>query len=906
MKQQTPERSLQLLTTKIWLPPVRDGLIGRPQLLTLIAQAGQYPLTLVSAPAGFGKTALISSWLQATGISSAWYSLDDGDNDTALFLTYLIAALKSISDVIGQGALAALTVPRKAAVESIIIPLINDLTKFGRDLVLVLDDYHMIDNQEIHRALEFLLDHAPPNLHLVLSTRVDPPLPLARYRGRRQLLELRTAALRFSDNEVDALFRKATGNRLPIEDIALITQTTEGWITGLQMVIMAIEGRSDISGYLRTFIRSNRYILDYLFEEVFRQQPEEIRLFLLRTAVLESLTPPLCDFLLEADGSAVILRQLERSNLFIIPLDNQQTWYRYHHLFSSLLQQRLLQEQPDSVPALHLRASEWFQRNGLPQVAIRHALAAGSYDRAAELIENEVEAAICRSEVSTVMHWIDPIPTEYLRDYPRLLVFHAMARLMGGKPLEDVEQRLREVETLPLADKVEGELTLVKALIAAYQQRIHDSIRLSERALELLPDESIFLKSVIAGNLGLAHLYTGNWAVATRALEQAVEIGLQAGNKMNTVLAMVHLAELAMLRMELLESERIYRQAIELVTDEQGQMLPVAGFGLLGLGFLCLEWNQLRQAESYFRQGVELVRGWGEIGTLQGYIGLAQVAQFHHDYRSAAVYLDEADRIARQFDAMVIDDISVGLRKAQLALAEGELAAVEKWAAERELGPEIEPELLQGVRTGSTWATFLRQAEYITLARLYRYRGRPDLALMVLESLETAARTGNNHWTLAEILVQKALAGHSLKNYSLAVDQFIAALKVAAPAGVIRIFLVEAALAADLLQLARRQLAIGSDGRPKIDGVYLDKLSAALTEQVSVGPDTDLSLREMEVLRQAARGLSNRQIADSLFISLNTVKTHMKNIHGKLGVGKRIQAIERAKELGLLKKDIAS
>jgi len=516
-----------LLTTKLYIPPARPGLVPRPRLIDRL-NAGlraACKLTFVSAPPGFGKTTLLSAWIRdyAPRPRVAWLSLDESDNDPARFLAYVIAALETIDESIGKSLVDALQSPRPPATEELVTALINEIGSVPDALVLILDDYHLVTAQPIHDTVAFLLDHLPSNLHLVIATRADPPLPLPRLRARGQLTELRQNDLRFTPDEAAQFLKQVIQIELSADHVAALTFRTEGWIAGLQMATLAMQawasmpGQENLSSFVAAFTGSQHYILDYLMEEVFQRQPARVQSFLLQTSILDRMSGPLCDAvidipLLPGEGQGVgssqaMLEKLEHANLFVLPLDDHQCWYRYHRLFADLLRHRLQHTQPDLAPTLHLRASEWHEAaaatdGSLMAGAIEHATAAQDYARSARLIEQAAQSTLAHSEIATLLRWLDLLPSEAVRARPRLRVYQAMALLLSGHSADGVETILREAEQTDSSSAIAGEATALRALTAAYQGDAPRAAQLARRALELLPEDNILLRAFAIGSLG--------------------------------------------------------------------------------------------------------------------------------------------------------------------------------------------------------------------------------------------------------------------------------------------------------------------------------------------------------------------------------------------------------------------
>jgi LuxR family maltose regulon positive regulatory protein len=913
-----------LLKTKLYVPPIRPELVSRPRLIERLNAGMTRKLTLISTPAGFGKTTLLSEWAGSCGQPVAWVSLDEGDNDPARFWTYLVAALQTIEtrqgtvSSLGESTLDALQSPRfvqatsaaadtSSVVEAVVTTLINQISIIS-DFVLVLDDYHLVTVQPIHDALAFLLDHLPDNAHLVIATRADPPLPIARLRGRGQLTELRLTDLRFTFDEAAEFLRRVMGLELSADDVAALASRTEGWIAGLQMAAVSMQGQEDVANFIRAFTGSDRYILDYLVEEVLLRQPDTIQNFLLQTAILDRLTGSLCDAITEQDDGQATLEMLERANLFIVPLDNERQWYRYHRLFTDLLRRRLQQAQPDLVPMLHRRASEWYEHSGLMAQAIDHALSAQDFERAALLIEQIAEETMMRSEVATLLRWLDMLPDELVRARPSLCIHHAWALLFSGRSIDNVEARLQDAGDD--ADLALGQATVLRAFVAIFQGQIPRAAELSLEALELLPEDDLFSRSIVAWNLSLSYLVEGDIVTGLQTLEEVAKTSQKAGNVMITVTNLCYLAELYIKRGLLYKAQTIYQQALELATDRQGQPLPIAGMALIGLGELARERNDLEAAMRYLTEGIECIGQWGEIGALDGYISLAHVRLAQGDMDGAQDAIQNAWRIAVNFDATEMDDVLVAAHQAHLWVIQGSgdpghgdpsrLEAAARWFEEQGLTTDVALSELEKRANGDfSFGRRRRTRTYTTLARLLIAQHQFDQALTILALLLTIAeRWGLDGYVIGH-LVLTALAFHAQGDSAQAMSALERALSIGESGGFVRAFVDEGPPMAQLLyEAAARGIT------PEYAGKLLAAFPDAGLTASSPAPPAEmiepLSDRELEVLRFIAAGLSNREIAQRLVLSLSTVKWHTSNIYGKLGVKNRTQAVAQARQMGLL------
>ncbi|UCH10166.1 MAG: LuxR family transcriptional regulator [Fidelibacterota bacterium] len=893
-----------ILATKLFVPPLRPELIHRRQLISRLEEGMNRRMILVSAPPGSGKTTLLSEWIHGNHKSVAWLSLDQEDNDPTRFVSYVIAALQLIEADLGKDAAFILQSPRTPPMEAVLTNLINDIVAISDEVALVLDDYQLVDTPPINKMVGYLIEHSPANMHLIISTRSDPGLPLARLRAQDQLTEIRASELSFSPEEATQFIQQGIGIDLSPNAIGKLISRTEGWIAGLQLAALSMRGRENPNAFIDSFTGDERHIADYLIEEVLQRQPEEVQDFLLETSILERLNGPLCDAVIGRDDSQQILRGLEKANLFIIPLDSERYWYRYHHLFAELLHQRLHQVHGNLDPELHSRASEWYEREGLIAVALDHALSAKDYDRAMDLIEQTAEETFMRSELATLQGWFDALPKDMLRTRPMLSVFQAVALLLSGQPLDQAESKLPDVAAVDVQDSVDGAVSLFRAMVMAYQGERDQSAALANQALELLPDVNLFFRSMAAGILGLNAFYSGDVAAATEALEKAAHISEQAGNLMNAVLAICHLAEVAWIQGQLHHAKALYLRALSLGTDKHGQRRPIAGIALIGLGGLKLERNDLGSAKQQTGEGIELAKKWGNIGALNGHLTLARILLAQGHPKEAQSEIDQAKEIAVTFDAMEMDDYLVELHQVRLWVTQGNLKAAAEWLDDREHQQALSTGSQAG-QEGEEPSPLLRIIEQTMAARVEIARDQSDQALKRIDPLLQQAEQARWVAYFIETLILKSLALWKQGHRQQAVETLTQALDLARPQGYIRTFIEHGEPMDSLLEkVLESRTGNGGDDRAKPMLNYTKKLLLALRSRPVAQPDgslaAPLSERELEVLRLVANGLSNSKISQNLFISLNTVKTHIKNIHSKLHVHTRTQAIARAQELGLL------
>ncbi len=613
---------VQILATKLFIPLPRQGIVGRSRLIEKLNEglAANYKLTLISAPAGFGKTTLVSDWVAGRDQKIAWISLDEDDNDPALFLTYLISALQMISENFGKRALVGLQSPQPPPAESIVTTLLNEITNIADNFVLVLDDYHAIDSKAVDEILTFLLEHLPTQMHLVITTREDPHLPIARLRARGQLIELRAANLRFTPAEAADFLNQAMGLNLSAENIAVLETRTEGWIAGLQLAALSMQGHQDTASFIKSFTGSHHFVLDYLVEEILEQQSESIQTFLLQTSILDRVCGPLCDAVLKSPSASgqKTLEYLERANLFIIPLDNERCWYRYHHLFADVLRMHLEAKQADQGSALHRRASEWYEHNGLMDHAIRHALTAKDFGRAADLIEKIFLTKSRNQQSAVVLGWLKALPDEVIYVRPVLSVAYALVSLTRGG-LEGVESHLRNAERwmdmtddinrrseaqaagMVIVDEEEfrrlpGMIALIRGARALARGDMPETVKYAQRAFDLATEDDYLTLGGAASQLGLAAWADGDLEVARRMTADGTANVRLAGYISSAIGGSIVLADIQIAQGCLHEAMTTYKRALQWATESGGPVLPGAADMYVGMSNLHYEHNDLNTA----------------------------------------------------------------------------------------------------------------------------------------------------------------------------------------------------------------------------------------------------------------------------------------------------------------------
>ena len=884
----------RLLVTKLMKPPAPSGIVIRERLLSHLNEGLSRRLTLVSTPPGFGKTTLLSSWVERLEMPSAWLSLDEGDNDLSKFLDYLAAACRAASPDSAVPA-PAFPGPLRERSAGILTGLINTLARLPTSFVLILDDYHFISETAVHEALLYFLDHLPPTAHLVISSRADPPFPLARLRARGEIVELRQDDLRMRDDETAAFLSRRMGIDLPENDLRALTEYTEGWIAGMQLAAVSMPKPEMRSEWIRTLAGGNRFILDFLMEEVWHRQPAEIRQFLLRTSLPDRFSAELSDALTGASGGQAMLDRLEQANLFITPLDPQRTWYRYHRLFADLLRHRLQQEHQEEVPGMHRTAAAWFEARSLMEEAVEHSLRIPDYERAIRLIQIEAESTLIRGSIATFLRWLDRIPAEILDRYPMLCIYQAWAFVQGGRTVSEVEERLRAAGKNDLDPATAAKVTAVQALVEYIRGDTQHSIRLAGQALENLQEDSIFLWSIAALSLGSSRLAEGDMDGGLRIYSEIARKAAAAGNPSISAMALVGSAKLLIRQGKLHEASSLCRKAVSLGTDAQGNASPAVGLALIALGDLEREWNRLDAAEQNLLQAVRLLRDWTESRLVDANLILTRIRCSRKDWTGASEALQEARNAARHTRVTEVDDMAVDMLQAQMDIQLGNWEKVRDWIRERHV--DQDRGAADVISRGNPDDLHMRKYEHLALARYYILRDKPAKALALLDSWLPELERQQRSDLLLQLFILKALAWQAAGDLSKACLHLLHALKIAEPEGYLRLFADEGAPMARLLrEIITRGLS------PDYAGRLLAAFSPAERGEADGPPGKPnlLSKREMEVLTLIADGLANSDIAGRLTLSPGTVKVHIRNIYEKLGAKSRTQALAKAKASGLL------
>jgi LuxR family transcriptional regulator, maltose regulon positive regulatory protein len=934
-------KQVPILATKLFVPRPRTRLVSRSRLLARLEAGRAESLIVIAAPAGFGKTTVLVDWLSQQEYGDrpvAWLALDASDSDPHQFLRYLIAALQIIAPAVGRTALTVLGAGQAPPLETLLPLLLNDLLQLPQHSILVLDDYHVIDTFAVHQALMFLIDHLPPQLQLIIASRADPPLPLSRIRARGQLTELRAHDLRFTAGEVATFLCEVMGLPLSGEDVAALEARTEGWIAGLQLAALSLRGQPDAkqAEFIEAFTGSNRFVVDYLVDEVLARQPAHLQAFLLQTSILERLSGPLCDAVMlgEVSGaqltapqtrhtySQLLLEELERRNLFLIPLDEARRWYRYHHLFAQVLRERLANgANQEVIASLHCRAARWFEQHSLLPEALQHGVAAEDWEWVARLLEQHAEPLVMHGEFFTLRRWVQLLPKDVTHAHPHLLLAHAWAHFLA-EPLQAdaVEAILCDAEAVlglsaekpaevvaehAIQDReaavLRGKLAAIRASIAGNQQAISRTIALADEALIALPEDNLFWRINPTVDRGLALVAAGEVVAASEALTRAIALCRRVGHSYGAMIATMHLARVRVMQGQLHAAAELLQHALVTASEHGWGQLPMVGYVHIWWGKLLYEWNDLQAATQHLLEGLK--RGQPRV-LLEGYVMLARVKQAQGDLVGARDAMHHAEEVAQTSTAPWMAPF-VRTSQVQLWLAQGQFDRASHWSDTVGLQPDDE-------------RVAQRELEYETLARVQIAKGQPANALPVLEQLLQRAEAAGRGGSVLEILLLQAVAWHASGELAQAMMVLERALLLASPEGYVRIFVDAGVPVAMLLAQGLGGgdwgVVAGSHGQQVRAYAYqlltvfeaegIDPRGSPHQSNVELSTRTSagevLTERELEVLQLLAAGCSNQAIAAELVVAVGTVKRHVSNIISKLGVRSRLEAVAHARELGLV------
>jgi LuxR family maltose regulon positive regulatory protein len=905
-----------LVETKLFVPPPRADVVARPRLLELLDRGAR--LTLVSAPPGFGKTTLLSKWLAtSTGEERAvaWLSLEEADQPPVRFWSYLVTAIHRASPEVGDSALALLQT-RQPSLEVVLATLVNELSTLTTELTVVLDDYHLVDNPDLAPGVEYLLDHLPAQVRLVISTRVDPALPLARLRARGDLVEVRAADLRFTVPEAAAYLNDVAGLDLTTEAVSALETRTEGWVAALQLAALSLRGRGDAAGFISAFAGDDRYIVDYLVEEVLSRQPEQVRDFLLQTSILDRMSGPLCDAVTLSTDSQAMLEHLDRANLFLVPLDGTRRWYRYHHLFAEVLATHVLDSRPEEVVALHRRACSWFDTAGDPVAAIRHAVAAGDIERAADLAELAMPALQRDRQEATIASWLAVIPETVVRNRP-VLGLGFVAALMSNGQFDDVERRLTDLEHQVRAGgpsegppagmvvvdpdgwaRLPGALELYRSALALLDEDPAGAIAHADLAITRAAEADHVTRAGAAAVAGLARWAGGDLAEAHRAYSTCVDGLRRAGHISDVLGCSITLADIRITQGRLTDAEQTYTDALRLAEDDPTPVTRGTADMHVGLSAVAYERNDLTAADHHLHAS----RVIGDAAGLpqnpyRWRVAEARLAAARGDLTRALQLLDQAEQV--YFGDFAPDVRPIAAQRARLLAAHGDLTSASAWANASGLG--VDDEL-----------SYAREFEHLAYATVllarHRAGGAPAAAgeaTHLLERLLAAAEAGGRDGNALDVLVQLALAHEAARLRPKALDALERALDLAAREGHVRVFLDAGADLADLLHAIADDSAQARHARTVLAAIEGLTPPAQSPDHTPSAPPQrlldPLSGRELDVLHMLESDLDGPAIARELSVSVNTVRTHTRHIYAKLGVTSRREALREAARLGLLR-----
>jgi LuxR family maltose regulon positive regulatory protein len=897
-----------VLQTKLFVPSIRPNLVSRQRLVDQLSQGVQQGcrLTLVSAPAGFGKSILVSEWARSHKQPVAWISLDKGDNDPSRFWSYFIAALQMIQAYIGETALAALKSPQPPPMEAVLTALLNEITAVTTHFAIVFDDYHLITDSSIHEQLSFILEYQPSQMHLVIASRSDPPLNLSRLRGRGQLSELRTDELRFTPEETAVFLNDMMSLGLSAKDIAALEARTEGWIVGLQMAALSMRGRDaeHVAGFVASFTGSHRYVLDYLSDEVLSQQSPSVQNFLLQTAHLDRLTGSLCDAVTEQVNGQELLEWLDSANLFLVRLDDERRWYRYHHLFADLLRRRLERSQPDQVPILHLRASQWYEENQLLPEAVSHAFAARDIDRVATMLEGNALSLIRYKHLNISLGWFNNLPVEVIGARPWLTIAYAWTLAYTGffeESLACLEQLKSEESATEMPDvsrHITGHINALRFFLTSFMPyAIEGAEAYGHKALALLPEDDLRTHSLIAVLLGRQQRMNHDYSSARETLSEALAFAQTAGQKYAVVELLTQLARVETQQGTLRQAAVTCQEALALAGKQRGYggyRPPIVSFTHASLAHIFREWNQLDKAQHHAEEAIILSRQWEHIDSVvDGYVALLWIQLARKDGPKVVDTIQKIKRLDRNIRERYAFYLEGWETSSRLAL--GDVDHASQWAKEREL------KFFDGI-VGSSSMTNSILAR-IRIAEFNRGLIRSlDDTIAHLISLAKQFEMVESIREFVNVVALQAVALQAIGDRDRALSALTPALSLAEPEGYVRSFIDEGEPVAELLRYAAGSgIAVEYCGKLLAEWAKEPEFKDSAMEQASSGYLIEpLSERELEILRLLSVGMSNQEIADQLFLAVGTVKKYTSNIYGKLDVHNRTQAVAHARELGLV------
>lgn len=925
------ELELPLLSTKISVPLLSQEYVSRPRLVALIDQGIRKPLTLVTAPAGYGKTHLLAEWAQQSSLPTAWLTLSREDNHLVRFFRYFVRALRDVAPGIGEEAFDFIRSTRSSGLEAALTILINEIAALPEDVALILDEFHLIDDPAILHSLNFLIQHMPRHLHLVIAGRGEPALDLPLFRSKGWVMELGIEDLRFSRGEINRLGRQMMGQELSEETVQALEERTGGWVTALQLAAISQRGRSDPDALLAHIQGDAHYLVDFLNEEVLSEQPEEVRLFLLRSSILDILSAPVCEAVVDPDAppgyGARMLQRLERSNLFLLPVDPKHEWFRYHQLFADFLRHMLETTCPEEIPLLHKRAAVWFEAQNDLDEAFKHALASGDTIWAAGLIERRRIDFLKTGEFESLNRLVEKLPAEALDRHPALALTYSWGLIATYQIdsarywLDRIDAQLNAAQDVPdpaVLENLQGQLAICRSMLAMISGDIRQAEEYSRQSLALIREDNPFIRSAVSLEKSMQLVLLGDTARAVEALQETIRTALAANHLLVLVLASRELAEMFFLQGHLSRALVTLEKARLMARKSDGSPHPVTGIVEIGIGKVLFERDHLPEAREHLEKGLELARPLWLLSSIEGIQTLARVLQCQGEIEAAQALVEQAARMALSTESSQWDDLLVAAFAARLALQRGDLADAVQWW--QRSGVSDTP----GFISYSNFPYHVFEFLLLTQARFYIQAGlatgdtgRLEQALEMLETILPQAERFQRLTSKIEILTLQAIADHALGHTDRAEKTLLHALLLAEPENLRRVFVDLCVPISRLLRLCRSAREKTRDFLPTL--AFIDSLLAACpsveAEDTPAELDTaagvevrtedglliSLSARELEVLKLIAEGKTNKEISLQLNLALNTVKRHAYNIFTKIGVNNRTQAVQRARQLGLLR-----
>jgi LuxR family transcriptional regulator, maltose regulon positive regulatory protein len=882
-----------LITTKVAMPQLSASIISRPETLARCLESSERPCTVIAAPAGFGKTTLLTmtcEQLKERGWKIAWVSLEETEREPVRFWSYVLAALSRLQESIELIAQGMFQTPRFLSVERMLTGVVNVLMTVELPIALVLDDYHLAATPEIDQGLTFLIEHLPSTLRLFVSTRTEPGFLLPRLRAQGRIAELHATDLRFSVDEAERFMNETMHIPLSPDHMKKFVEQTEGWIAGLQLIGLALREHSVGLEFPAITSASTRYVAEYLIGEVLEHQPEDVQAFLLQTSFLDRLTGPLCDTVAKRTDSAAILTRLMQAQLFVTPIDPDLAWYRYHHLFAGILRERLQHENPNLVIECHQRAAQWFHQQNMMDEAIHHMLAIHAFEDIATLVEGEADRLVLRGDLVELVIWTSDLPREVILAHPHLCILSSIGLFLQGDGaktaswLDDLEQSLAKTETYPSITK--GELAVVRALLMLLAGDIAGGEMLAQEATQHLPENHL-LCTIARWVTNITRLFgEEDLSELDRAVGEFTDENLQSGNIFVAFMACTIKTGIEEYQGRLHRAAQTCRYALRLV---EGKELPITAFAYCMLGEIQRERNDLDGAENTLRYALKIGAHMHAEFTFDGFTSLAITQTERGNFDESLAIFEEIHNLIQTHQLAAWDIPQMDATRARILLMQGKIAEAIHWAETCQRNRKSQEPL--------SMMTILREAEDLVLARVMLAQGNAKDAIALLEELCTHATRSGRFRNVLEARMLLARARWMAGDPDAAMRDLDESLAIAAPEGFIRIFIDEGESMADLLDgyVASRPPSLKREHALKLLATY-NRVAAP-----SIPPSTEiLSPRELDVLRLLAAGHSNEAIASDLIVALSTVKWHIARIYRKLGVAGRVQAISRARELGII------